>query len=193
MAAPADAAGQSAPGEDGDRMTKSKMILLLLLLAVVALIVARWLREEGSSSEGAAVGRRAPAFELKDLEGHDVTLAQFKGKIVMLDFWATWCGPCRLTMPVLEELQQEHPDAFTLLAVNLGEPPELVMPYVQRQNIQSRVLLDIDGRVGSAYGSESIPMQVLIDQQGIIRHVQMGYYPAMKDDLWDEIAKLQNY
>jgi thiol-disulfide isomerase/thioredoxin len=193
MAAAAGAAGPSAVGEDGDRMTKGKTILLMLLLAVVALILTRWLREGGGSREGAAVGRHAPAFQLKDLEGHDVALAQFKGKVVMLDFWATWCGPCRLTMPMLEELQHEHPDAFTLLAVNLGEPPDLVTPYVRRQNIQSRVLLDIDGRVGSAYGSESIPMQVLIDQEGIIRHIQMGYYPTMKDDLWAEIAKLQNY
>lgn len=170
-------------------MTK-KMVLAVLLLAVICVLIVRDAMK-GGPSEGVAVGRQAPGFHLKDLEGREVSLDQFKGKIVMLDFWATWCGPCRLTMPLLEELQREHPNDFTLLAVNLEEDRDLVIPYVKRRNIQARVLLDSDGRVGAAYRSASIPMQVLIDQNGVIRHIQQGYYESMKDDLWAEISKLQ--
>ncbi len=169
---------------------RTRMVFAVLLLAVICVLIIRDAMRSGPG-EGIAVGLRAPGFHLQDLEGREVSLEQFKGKIVMLDFWATWCGPCRLTMPVLEELQREHPNEFTLLAVNLGEDRDLVIPYVKRRNIQARVLLDSDGTVGAAYQSSQIPMQVLIDQSGIIRHIQQGYYESMKDDLWAEISKLQ--
>lgn len=191
MGAPLKPAGIDCR-EDGERMTKKSTITLILVLAVVVLLLIKCPREGGGPGGNPAVGQRAPGFQLKDLQGNDVSLDQYKGKIVMLDFWATWCGPCRVTMPLLEQLQHEHPDAFTLLAVNVGDSPELVAPYVQQHRILARVLLDVEGKVGTAYGSESIPMQVLIDQKGIIRHIQAGYYEGMKDDLWAEIVKLQN-
>ena len=143
------------------------------------------------SGAGVEVGKAAPAFQLKDLNGNQVSLEDYKGKIVMLDFWATWCGPCRLTMPVLEKLQKEHPDAFTLLAVNIGEPQDVVAPYVQSQKIEARVLLDIDEQVASAYRASSIPMQVIIDREGVVRYIWAGYHARMGEDLWSEISKLQ--
>jgi len=178
--------------EDGERVTNKAIISLILVLAVVGLLLIRCPRDGSAPTGNPAVGQHAPRFQLKDLQGNDVSLDQYKGKIVMLDFWATWCGPCRITMPLLEQLQHEHPDDFTLLAINVGDSPELVMPYVQQHRILARVLLDVEQKVGAAYGTESIPMQVLIDQKGIIRHIQVGYYESMKDDLWAEIAKLQN-
>ncbi len=136
------------------------------------------------------VGQEAPAFELPDLAGRSVSLHQYQGKLVLVDFWATWCGPCRLSMPMLEELQKEYPNELVLLAVNLQEPADDVRRYVTMQRIRSLVLLDEDGSVGGAYGSESIPMQVLIDQKGIIRHVQIGFSPNMGARLRGEIDKL---
>ncbi len=184
-----------APGADGQPESSgwtSKKTITLILLVVGVLLLMYKCGQGIASREGSAIGRRAPAFQLKDLQGNDVSLDQFRGKIVMLDFWATWCGPCRVTMPLLEELQQEHPNDFTLLAVNVGDAPDMVAPYVQQHRVRARVLLDEEGIVGSSYGSESIPMQVLIDQKGIIRHIQAGYYPGMKEDLWSEIARLQH-
>jgi thiol-disulfide isomerase/thioredoxin len=93
-------------------------------------------------------------------------------------------------MPLLEDLQKEYPKDLVLLAVNLQEPPDDVRRYVDRQRIRSLVLLDQEGQVGGAYGSESIPMQVLIDQKGIIRHVQIGFSPSMGARLKDEIDRL---
>lgn len=172
-------------------MTKRMALSLLLMLAGVTVLVIRCTQEPGGPRGRVEIGQHAPVFQLKDLNGRTVSLDQFKGQVVMLDFWATWCGPCRITMPLLEKLHQEHPNNFTLLAVNVGDAPEEVAPFVQRQNIQARVLLDLDGKIGTAYQATSIPMQVLIDKEGIIRHIQVGYYAAMKEDLWAEIAKLQ--
>jgi thiol-disulfide isomerase/thioredoxin len=165
-------------------------IVLLLLLGGVTVFVLQYTRET-RMRQGNQTDQPAPVFSLKDLNGQEVSLAQFKGKVVMLDFWATWCGPCRATMPEIEKLQQEHPNDFTLLAVNLGEPADRVLPYVRSQNIQSRVLLDVDENVGRDYGITSIPMQAVIDKEGILRHTQLGMYPGWREELWSEIEKLR--
>lgn len=108
----------------------------------------------------------------------------------MLDFWATWCGPCRMTMPVLENLEKEYKGSLVLLAINLQDPKDVVMDYVKKQALTSRILLDEQGSVGSLYGTDSIPMQFLLDRNGIVRHIQMGYRPRMASELRAAIAKL---
>ena len=136
------------------------------------------------------VGRPAPPFELSDLGGSKVSLKSLEGKVVMLDFWATWCGPCRVSMPLLENLSKEYPNDLALLAINLEEPRDLVRQYVEKQKLRSIILLDSDGKVGSAYRTESIPMQVLIDKNGVVRHVQIGLTDDMKEELKRQIDKL---
>ncbi len=168
-------------------MKKATWFCTLLILAATLTRCARG----PSGEESPEVGRTAPNFKLPDLSGHQVSLDQFRGKIVMLDFWATWCGPCRLTMPVLENLQKEYPKDLTLLAINLAEPPDLVRSYVEKQNIGSTVLLDEDGKVGEAYQSDSIPMQVLIDKQGIVRQVSVGYSSSLANRLRSAIEELR--
>jgi thiol-disulfide isomerase/thioredoxin len=134
---------------------------------------------------------KAPNFKLRNLNGREVTLDQFKGKVVLLDFWATWCGPCRMTMPLLERLQREYPKGMTLLAINLQEDKDVVRDYVREQNIDSEVLLDEDGAVGAAYGAGMIPMQVLIDREGNILRAQAGGGPDAIAQLREDIRKLQ--
>jgi thiol-disulfide isomerase/thioredoxin len=137
------------------------------------------------------IGRPAPGFTLSDLEGKKVSLAQFKGKVVILDFWATWCGPCRMTMPLMENLQKEYPTTMVLLAINLQEAGTDVKEYMRLQNLHPLVLLDEEGTVGQAYGAEAIPMQVLIDKEGIIRDVMTGFNPKMIARIRSEIEKLR--
>jgi thiol-disulfide isomerase/thioredoxin len=95
-----------------------------------------------------------------------------------------------MSMPLLEKLQAEFPNDLVLLAVNLEEPPDEVRAYVQRRKVGSIVLLDTEGEVGRVYRSESIPMQVLIDQKGIIRDIQVGFHPSMDRELREEIRQL---
>jgi len=159
-------------------------------LMILAMLAVTYNGCGAGPNENPEVGSLAPKFRLDDLNGNEVLLEQFRGKVVMLDFWAIWCGPCRVSMPLLEKLQHEFSNDMVLLAINLQEEPEYVREYVARRNIGSTVLLDIDGDVGRAYRSESIPMQVLIDKEGVIRHIQVGFHPSMEGMLREEIRKL---
>ena len=156
-----------------------KTILAAVFLIFSSLLFSGCTR----SPEGLEIGRPAPAFKLPDLNGRNVSLDQFKGKFVLLDFWATWCGPCRMSMPLLENFQKEYPDKLVLLAINLQEGPDTVRQYVREQNLNSQVLLDQDGSVGEIYGTGAIPMQVLIDKAGIVREIQVGFNPRITSRL----------
>ena len=125
------------------------------------------------------IGQSAPSFKLPDLDGREISLEEYKGKIVLLDFWATWCSPCRMTMPVVEKLSREYPDEMVVLAVNLRESKEDIEKYAFEQAISSQILLDEEGKVSSNYGAYAIPMQFLIDRSGIVRHIQTGYNSNM--------------
>lgn len=160
------------------------------LLIALGLIVSGCVKPP-SEREFLEIGRPAPAFNLADLDGRRVSLDQFKGKVVMLDFWATWCGPCRMTMPLLENLQKEYATTMVLLAVNLQEPGDVVKDYMRKQNLHSRVLLDEEGTVGQTYGAEQIPLQVLIDKEGIVRDSITGFNPRTIARLRSEIEKLR--
>ncbi len=172
---------------------KKPVVLISVLLVGILLVLVQRARQGNlhyaAASEG--IGQPAPSFQLNDLDGRLVSLDDFKGKVVMLDFWATWCGPCRMTMPELEKLQQAHPDDFVLLAINLGDDEEEIKAYMQSRRIQPHVLLDRDNSVGQSYGTSSIPVQFIIDKEGILRHRQVGAYQGWLDDLWSEIERLK--
>jgi thiol-disulfide isomerase/thioredoxin len=158
-----------------------KVIIVCAVLVFIAVTVTKCSQKQRQQA--------APYFKLRNLDGREVSLDQLKGKVVLLDFWATWCVPCQMTMPLIEKLQKENPGKVKVLAINLGESADVVREYVRSQNIESEVLLDEDSAVGSAYGAAGIPYQVLIDKNGIIRRVQEGAGPI--DKLQAEIFKLQ--
>jgi thiol-disulfide isomerase/thioredoxin len=158
---------------------------ILIIIAVAQISCTK------SATDTLEIGYTAPNFRLRNLDGREVSLDQFKGKVVLLDFWATWCSPCRKTMPLLERLQREFPKNMALLAINLQESSSVVRDYVREQNIDSEVLLDEDGAVGSAYGAEAIPLQVLIDKEGKLRRIQAGLGPSTVAQLRAEIQRLQ--
>lgn len=150
---------------------KSKQALIIILVVfLVSIITFELFRSTGPVE----VGRTAPQFTLQDLAGREVSLEDYRGKIVILDFWATWCGPCRMTMPMLDDIQKEYTGKMSILAINLQEPKDVVREYIMRQGLHSEVLLDEDGSVGRQYGAAAIPMQLLIDQDGIIRYIVTG-------------------
>ena len=162
----------------------------LWLVAVVFLALALYFNLSGPGEPSGSLTKVAPDFRLVDLDGEMISLQQLQGKIVLLDFWASWCGPCRISMPVLEGLQREFPQELVLLAINLEEPEFLIRQYVEANRVTSRILMDRDGAVGNTYGATSIPLQVLIDQRGTIHHVQVGFHPSMVEDFRQRIRKL---
>ncbi len=170
-------------------MTIFKILLACVVSISVVLLCACVSPPSGLETE-LEIDRTAPGFKLPDLKGREFSLDQYKGKVVLLDFWATWCSPCRMTMPLLEKLQEEYRGNVALLAINLQEPKDIVRDYVRRQNLSSQVLLDEEGTVAEVYGARSIPMQILIDRKGIVRYVQLGFNPRMAAQLRAEIEKL---
>jgi peroxiredoxin len=122
------------------------------------------------------LGEPAPNFQLRDLEGHLVSLSDLRGKVVLLNFWATWCGPCRVEMPAMEQLYRTFlRKDFEILAVSTDAQGEAVTrPFQQENRLTFPILHDDDYRVGLTYGARSLPMTFMVDRQGIVRHQIFG-------------------
>ncbi len=118
----------------------------------------------------------ASDFTLKDLDDNDVSLNQFRGKYLLINFWATWCGPCKIEMPSLEQLyRQFKSERFDMLGISndmFGK--RVVKPYIVAKNITFPMLLDQRMAVSRQYGIVSLPTTILIDPQGIIIGVLQG-------------------
>lgn len=133
-----------------------------------------------TSSKHPLVGKEASDFELKDMKGNTVKLSHYKGKKVYLKFWATWCGPCRQSMPELNKLVEEKDRDFEILTVMApgmqGEKTEeeFVEWFAQQDYPSVPVLYNPDGSAFANYRVRSIPTEVFIDSQGKIGHVQLG-------------------
>jgi thiol-disulfide isomerase/thioredoxin len=134
------------------------------------------------------VGEPAPAFELPLLDGGRVSLAEHAGSdVVVLDFWATWCGPCRKGLPVLHEVTRDYAgQGVAFYAVNLRETPEQIRAFLEEMEIDPPVALDEDGSVGQAYGATSIPTTIIIGKDGTVQAVHVGI-PADTSQLADQL------
>ncbi len=136
----------------------------------------------------------APALNLDLLDGGKLDLASHKGKdVVLIDFWATWCGPCRSTMPVLNQTAKDYADkGVKVYAINSGETPEQIKPFMEKMALSLPVALDPSKEAGKAYGVSGIPFMVMIDKEGVVRAVHQGASPTLKEDLAQEIEILLN-
>jgi peroxiredoxin len=122
------------------------------------------------------VGDLAPDFRLYDLNGNAVSLSEYRGSIVFLNFWATWCGPCRVEMPAMEALYKafERKD-FEILAISTDQQGVAVTrPFRNQLGLTFPILHDSDYRVGLAYGARTLPMSFLVDRKGVIIHRIFG-------------------
>jgi peroxiredoxin len=126
------------------------------------------------------VGKPAPDFQLPNLEGQPISLSDFRGKPVLLNFWATWCGPCVFEMPFIQSIFEESSDTgLVILAVNIGEAPPTVRDFIQSGNFSFPVLLDTSQDVALEYNVRGIPTTFLIDKNGIIQVIKVGAFSSM--------------
>ena len=112
-------------------------------------------------------GKTAPDFTLENLNGKEVSLSDYRGRLVFLNFWATWCPPCRSEMPSMEKLYQKFRDEdFVILAVDLRESQNTVKDFARDYKLNFSILLDSTGKIGDTYGVRAIPTTYLINPQG---------------------------
>lgn len=155
--------------------------VVLITLLTVAIVQAmdkkaepqNTANQETTKTEGLQIGAKAPDFELKTLTGETVKLSSLKGKKVMLNFWATWCPPCKAEMPEMEKFSKQAGKDLVVLAVNI-DPQNDVKGFVNKNGITFPVLSDINDSVNKTYQIISIPTTYFIDSNGIIKNKYTG-------------------
>ena len=138
------------------------------------------------------IGKKAPNFESVLLDGSKFKLSEEKGKVVVLDFWATWCGPCVKALPeLIEKTSQFDEKDVVFIAVNQGESRKMISTFLKKKKLQGlTVALDKKQNIGRDYEVQGIPKTVIIDQKGIIRHVEVGFAEKTATRIRTEISNL---
>jgi peroxiredoxin len=130
-------------------------------------------------SHAVAVADVAPDFTLKSLDGKNTRLKEYRGQVVLINFWASWCGPCRQEMPLLEKIDKRYRDAgFTVLGVNVEGKSGPAKEVATKAGVSFPVLVDEGQKVSQMYALESMPSSVILDRDGVIRYVHRGYKPG---------------
>ena len=133
----------------------------------------------------------APDFTLKSLKGSNLKLSEFRGDVVLINFWATWCGPCRQEMPILNDLYLKYRDmGFTLLGVNVEKNSSKAANMVRDLKVVFPVLFDTQNTVSKLYQVEAMPSTVLVDRDGNMRYLHRGYVPGTEDEYLRQVREL---
>jgi len=136
-------------------------------------------------------GQAAPDFALKSSSGENLRLSEYRGDVVMINFWATWCGPCRQEMPLLDELYTRYERVgFNLLGVNIDDDSRRAMQMIEELGVNFPVLFDAQKEVSKLYDVEAMPVTVLVDREGNVRYVHHGYKPGYEDKYLDQVRAL---
>ena len=140
---------------------------------------------------GASPPAPAPAFTLASRAGQDVSLTQYKGQVVMINFWASWCGPCRQEMPLLESIYKKYNKmGFTMLGVNVEPDSNAANEWLKQTPVSFPILYDKESKVSKMYDVAGMPSTVIIDRTGKLRMVHRGYKPGDENEYLDSIRSL---
>jgi len=178
-------------------MNKVPRAILPVILTLVLLLAGCFAGPEpldGESPtapvEGTQVGNLAPDFQLQNVDGQTVSLGNLRGKPVLINFWATWCSPCRSEMPYIQEIYEEWSDkGLVVLAINIGESSSKAEEFMQSYNLSFTVLLDTKQDVAQRYNITGIPTTFFIDKDGIIQDKVIGAFQN-KAQIEDRLSKI---
>ncbi|MGH8180988.1 MAG: TlpA disulfide reductase family protein [Steroidobacteraceae bacterium] len=168
---------------------KNRFTTAALLGALVALALPAW--SAADSAADAVVAAPAPAFTLQSTDGQQVSLAQFKGDVVMINFWASWCGPCRQEMPLLDSIYRKYKDmGFELIGVNVEPDAKSANAWLKATPVSYPVLYDPQSKVSQLYQVQAMPTTVIIDRTGTVRFLHRGYVPGDENAYLNSIRSL---
>ncbi len=161
---------------------KIRTLLTGLTLAVLA---------TSSLAASDLAGLPAPDFALKSSTGENLRLSEYRGDVVMINFWATWCGPCRQEMPLLDQLYTRYERVgFSLLGVNIDDDSARAMDMIKELGVSFPVLFDARKEVSQLYNVDAMPVTILVDREGTVRHVHKGYKPGYEEMYLNQIRSL---
>lgn len=160
-----------------------RSLMGLVLLAAAA--------ATGTARARVAAQAAAPDFTLRQIDGPSLRLGEQRGRVVMVNFWATWCGPCRVELPQLAKLHDRYRGSgFVLLGVNIDEDPNAARTLAGKLGLKFPVLLDTDKKVVAAYDLNAMPATVLIDKDGRVRHLHRGYREGVEQTYEQQVREL---
>ncbi|MBI3550162.1 MAG: TlpA family protein disulfide reductase [Elusimicrobia bacterium] len=142
----------------------------------------------GPSSDAA---KTAPDFALKDLSGKTLTLRELRGKTVLIDFWATWCGPCAEAIPFYEKIYEKYEGKpFAVLGIDEDGMTDVVAPFAKKKGIRYPILLDADNKAFDAFGVRGLPTAFLVDSEGNIRDKWIGFDAGVESEIEKAVGAL---
>lgn len=163
---------------------EKNLVLILAMVLILGLTVCGCASSDKSPEVqiGPQKGKLAPEFTLPSIDGQEISLSDLRGKPILLNFWATWCPPCRAELPHLISAYKGYADQdLVVLAVDVGEDPSQVKGFVLTQRVSLPVLLDSTREIAHAYQVRAFPTNFLIDRQGIIQEVRIGAFRDASD------------
>ena len=157
-------------------MKKIVVPIIVVIIVLVILYVAFGTKVEkiGDDGEPVNIGETAPDFNAEYVDGEIFTLSDARGKVVILNFWATWCGPCCEELPAFQKLHDEYGDKLQVIAIDYGESEKEVSGFIKENGYSFPVALDMDGSISALYPTDGIPYTLIIDKNGIIRQIFVG-------------------
>jgi len=173
----------------GIHMRRNRIRAVLAMGAVVAGFAAIGL--SGLAVARAGTPEPAPDFALPAMDGGELRLSELKGQVVMINFWATWCGPCRQEMPLLQQLQVKYePLGFTLVGINVEPESAGARAWLEKVPVTFPILFDRQNEVAGRFGVQGMPSSVFIDRTGKVRYVHRGYQSGDESKYADMVRSL---
>lgn len=150
-----------------------RLFSISIVLAVTFFSVTVW------SARSSLLDQAAPDFTLKSHSGANIKLSEHRGEVVMINFWASWCGPCRQEMPLLDQLYGKYnPMGFTLFGVNVEEDSQAAKSMLSDLGVDFPILFDTENQVSEDYDVDAMPTTVIVDRNGKVHFVHRGYKPG---------------